>query len=84
METPELQRTRGWWVIWVWVVLHNIWAAGRRTEMLSQAARRHKVAHPVLVPAFALGMTAHLMGWLGHADPLWHLGELVERRLGHR
>jgi len=41
METPELQRTRGWWVIWVWVVLHNIWAAGRRTEMLSQAARRH-------------------------------------------
>ena len=81
--SPKGNSFLSWWPIWAYVAAHNVWAAGRGNEMLSQAAQRHRLAHPGLVPALALGLTAHLMGWLGHLDPLTYLGDLAERRLGH-
>lgn len=69
----------GWVAILGFAATHNIWAAGRGKEMLSAAARRHRVARPLLVPAATLGLWAHLMGWLpSQADPLHQLGVLAE------
>lgn len=79
-----LRRTRGWSMIWGFVITHNVWAAGRGHEMLSQAAQRQSRAHPVLVPVLAFGLYAHLMGWLGPYDPISKLGDLVEKFRGLR
>jgi len=79
MGALQPRSTRGWWVIFGLAAAHNVWAAGSGREMLSEAARRHRRVHPVLVPAVALGLVAHLMGWLDHrVDPLYRLGEAVE------
>lgn len=84
MHTYEPRRTRGWWPIWAYVVAHNIWAAGRNQEMLSQAAARTRRAHPVIVPIAGLVLYAHLMGWLGRCDPLYWLGAAALKVRGPR
>lgn len=75
----EPQRTRGWALLWAYVIAHNVWAAGRGREMLSEAARRHRRQRPLLVVTAAGLLYAHLMGWLGSRDPLFWLGTQAER-----
>lgn len=76
----ELRRTRGWQLLWAYVLVHNIWAVIRGHEMLSQTAKRQREAHPLLVPVLAGMLLAHLMGWLGRGDPISWVGVAVERR----
>lgn len=76
------RRTRGWWPIWGWAVIHNVWAAGRNQEMLSEASRRTRRGHPIVVTTLSVGLLAHLMGWLGKLDPLTWLGSVVVKIRG--
>ncbi len=70
----------GWAAIISFAVVHNVVAAGRRREMLSQACVRHRHDHPVIVPAIGVTLLAHLVGvapWW--ADPLHLVGASMER-----
>lgn len=79
-EEPVVPTTWGWWPIWVYVTAHNIAVSGRR-EYLSNAAQRHRRAHPVLVPLAWFLLVAHLMGWLGRLDPVsWSWSQLERVR----
>ena len=51
---------RGWVAILVFVVAHNVVAAGRDDEMLSQTMARWVKAHPVLVRAGIAVLALHL------------------------
>ena len=60
--------------------LHNITAAGRRTEMICQAYRRHAREHPVIVAGLTAWFLAHLWEVLPPwADPLYLAGVGMER-----
>lgn len=70
---------RGWLAIAGVAAIHNIIQAGRGKELLSEAARRWRRRHPILVPVLSLGLWAHLMGWLPRwMDPLYMLGVVAE------
>lgn len=78
---PELTNAdKGWAIIIGFALAHNVVAAGRRQEMLSQACVRHRHDHPVIVPAVGITLLAHLTGvapWW--ADPLHLVGAGMER-----
>lgn len=77
---PDHSGTPGWVTILGFAAAYNVVQAGRRRELLSEACRRHRRNHPVLIPLAALGLWAHLMGWLDHRiDPLYQLGVAAER-----
>ncbi|QDH91873.1 hypothetical protein SEA_PHRAPPUCCINO_198 [Mycobacterium phage Phrappuccino] len=83
-EKPAPRRTPGWAALWFYVVVHNLWAIRGGREQLSQAAKRNRTTHPVLIPTFAFMMLAHLMGWLGKGDPIYWVGMLAEQRYAGR
>ena len=62
---------RGWAAIAAFVVVHNIRAAGRGDEMLSQAVDRYLVRRPVLTYVVVGAVALHLLNRLpAFADPL--------------
>lgn len=62
------------------VALHNTIAAGRRTEMLCGAFRRHAKEHPIVTAAAVGWMVGHLYGiWPAWFDPLYGCGVGAER-----
>ncbi|OBY33436.1 hypothetical protein [Mycolicibacter kumamotonensis] len=75
----ESRPTRGWALIFGFVLGHNIWAAGTHREMLSETSKRQALAHPVLVPLLALGLYAHLMGYLRGYDPITRMTDFLNR-----
>ena len=74
---------RGWVGLAAYVVGHNVRAAGRGDEMLSQAADRYLEHHPLLthlvVGAVALHILNRLPGW---ADPLGVAMDTMARIVG--
>lgn len=74
---------RGWVGLAAYVVGHNVRAAGRGDEMLSQAADRYLERHPVLthlvVGAVALHILNRLPDW---ADPLGVAMNTMARMVG--
>ncbi len=74
---------RGWLLLGAYVVGHNVRAAGRGDEMLSQAADRYLERHPVLthlvVGAVALHILNRLPDW---ADPLGAAMNTLARKIG--
>lgn len=74
---------RGWVGLAAYVVGHNVRAAGRGDEMLSQAADRYLERHPVLthlvVGAVALHILNRLPDW---ADPLGVAMNTMARMIG--
>lgn len=71
------RRTRGWWPIWAYVIIHNLAAAATNREYLSQACARVRRQHPVLVPVFAFALIGHLMDWLGDFDVFTWAGDVI-------
>lgn len=66
---------RAWLTLAVGVVGYEVVACRRPGwELLSQAADRHRVRHPVLVHALAVYLAAHLTRrWPAQVDPLHRL-----------
>lgn len=62
---------RGWLVLGAYVVAHNIRAAGRGDEMLSEAVDRYLLRRPLLTTAAVAVVALHLLNRLPPtADPL--------------
>ena len=72
---------RAWLAIAVTVTVYEIAAARRNEwELLSEAADRHRVRHPVLVHAAAVYLSGHLTRrWPRRLDPLTQLAERLGR-----
>lgn len=74
---------RGWIGIAVYVAVHNVRAAGRGDEMLSQACDRYLKSHPVLTTAVVAAVALHLVNALpAQLDPLGAVMNTLARKLG--
>lgn len=74
---------RGWLTIVEFVFGHNIVAAGRGDEMLSEAFDRYLVRHPVLMHVVVVLVGLHLLNRLPRcADPLAGLMGGIARAVG--
>lgn len=56
--------TPGWAAIGVFVIGHNVIAAGRGDEMLSEACDRYLKSHPVLTTSVVAAVALHLINAL--------------------
>lgn len=74
---------RGWLVLGAYVISHNVLAAGRGDEMLSQAVDRYLVRRPVLTYVVVGAVALHLLNRLpAFADPLGAAMGAVARKVG--
>lgn len=74
---------RGWLVLGAYVVAHNIRAAGRGDEMLSEACDRYLKSHPVLTTSVVALVSLHLVNALPpFADPLGVAMNTMARMVG--
>lgn len=74
---------RGWVVIAVYVAAHNIRAAGRGDEMLSEAVDRYLVRRPVLTYVVVAAVALHLLNKLPpFIDPLGAAMGAIARTIG--
>jgi len=78
----RLRPTRGWAILWGFVIAHNLWAIATGREMLSERARQVACRHPLLVPLGGLTLWAHLMGYLGPYDPIHWIGSAADKAGG--
>lgn len=73
----------GWLGLAVYVLGHNIRAAGRGDEMLSETFDRYRVAHPLLAHAGVLLVGLHLLRRLPPVlDPLGAVMGTLARKIG--
>ncbi|MCT7369479.1 DUF7427 family protein [Mycolicibacterium llatzerense] len=74
---------RGWFVIAAFVVGHNVRAAGRGDEMLSQAVDRYLERRPFLTWLVVGAVSLHLLNRLPpFADPLGAAMGTLARKIG--
>lgn len=74
---------RGWIGIAVYVAVHNVRAAGRGDEMLSEACDRYLKSHPVLTTAVVAAVALHLINALpAHLDVLGGAMNTMARMIG--
>ena len=74
---------RGWMAIAAFVVAHNVRAAGRGDEMLSQAMDRYIERRPVLTYVAVGAVALHLLNRLPpFADPLGAAMGTLARKIG--
>ena len=74
---------RGWVVLAAYVVGHNVCAAGRGDEMLSEACDRYLKSHPVLTTAVVAAVALHLVNALPpFVDPLGVAMNTMARKIG--
>jgi hypothetical protein len=73
----------GWAAIGVFVIGHNVIAAGRGDEMLSEACDRYLKNHPVLTTSVVAAVALHLINALPpFADPLGVAMNTIARMVG--
>lgn len=74
---------RGWLAIAALVVGHNVLAAGRGDELLSQGVDRYLLRHPILTHAVVGLVALHLLNRLPPVvDPLAAVMDTLARAVG--
>lgn len=74
---------RGWLMLAAYVVGHNVLAAGRGDEMLSQAVDRYLARRPVTTYLVVGAVSLHLLNRLPpFADPLGAVMGAIARKVG--
>lgn len=74
---------RGWLILATYVVAHNVHAAGRGDDMLSQAVDRYLVRRPMITRAVVGIVALHLINALPpFVDPLGAAMSAIARKVG--